>query len=89
MDILLGLSYEHLLTSDDASDESTLLTLIDGVEISERSIREVGLGLSSIAGGYVRISVMGDGDSGVMTVKGLSGIYKPFKLQKNFAACLL
>ena len=54
-------------TSDDVSHESIVVTINDGVETSERSMDAGDKGLSSFAGGYTCVSVVGSGGYGVIT----------------------
>ena len=73
-------SEENMSISEDVSNTSTVLTIIDGVEMSQISKGVVDLGLPLLARGNIGVCVGGTGDLGVMTLSGLSGKSKTLEL---------
>ena len=65
---------------EDIYQTSTVLTIIGEVEMSEIREGAADPGLSSLAGGNIRVSGVGSGDIGVMALNGLSGKPKSFRM---------
>ena len=82
-----GLSEYHVPMSEDVSHAFTELTPIDDVVMAEISNNSTFVELSWVALGYVRVSVMGAGDIGVMMLKEFIGKLKLVRLRGLLYCC--